>query len=502
VPQIVPGAPVPNPAIGATGDDNAPPAPFDPLSSPQGVVALTHTTGSIAAVAGSVAAAAAAAAAGAAAAAAGGAAAAGASAGAGAAGGNAAGSSGGSSGGPGSVTNIDAEHEEFEDEREGRGDRWRIWRRRWMKWLDEPSLKLIHKSAHASPLFTRIVEDGAYLRAALGVFAGIPTIASAAIAIASLVINGSMFVPPPWYLFLAIAIIGIFDTFAGLIGTAVFVIGALILGAGGDLNHIRMLLGVIIVGYGPALLANAFRAFRKVTSNTGSYWWERLVDLGVLPFIGGWVTASMISTLPALAGVTLAVANHVADFSFFIAIAIAIRVFLEELSGRLFTARLNHLHPTEVVDAHGAARWVSLVLRLGVFIFVTSALMGNDWRVWLGSVLFVAPTLIGFYADKFPNYPWLWRIMPNGIPGLAFTLVVASVTTNLVGAWFGATPDLALWSFGLLPIPMLALSVLHILGREGLPGEERWIKRPRLVWLYRIGGIVMLIVTMKLAGVI
>lgn len=92
--------------------------------------------------------------------------------------------------------------------------------------------------------------------------------------------------------------------------------------------------------------------------------------------------------------------------------------------------------------------------------------------------------------------------MPNGVPGLAFTLVVASVTTQVVAAWFGATPDLVLWSFALLPIPMLLLSVLHILGREGLPDEVRWIKRPGLVWLYRIGGVLMLLLTMKLAGVI
>jgi hypothetical protein len=508
LPQVIPGAPVPNPAIGATGDDNAPPAPFDPLASPQGVVALTQTTGNVAAIAGSVAAAAAAAAAGAAAAgaaaAAGGAAAAGASAGAGAAGGNASGGSGGSGSGgdAGSVANIDAEHEEFEDERRGRGDRWRIWRRRWMTLLDKPSLKLIHWLAKFSPLATRIAEDGAYLRAGAGVFAALPTLASIGLAVASLVINNGLFVTPPWALFLAIAVIGIFDTFAGLLGTATFVIGSLLLGAGGELDHIRMLLGVVIVGYGPALLANAFRAFRKVTQSGSSYWWERLVDLGVLPFIGGWVTASMISTLPALAGVTLAVANHVTDFSLAIAVAIAIRVGLEEFSGRWFTERLNTLHPTEVQDTHGASRWISLVLRLSVFIFVTAALMGNDWRTWLGSLLFVVPTVLGWYSDRFPNYPWLWRLLPNGIPGLAFTLVVASLTTNLVGMIFGSSPELALWSFALLPIAMLALSILHILGRHGLPDEVRWIQRPGLVWLYRIGGIVMLIVTMKLAGVI
>jgi hypothetical protein len=120
----------------------------------------------------------------------------------------------------------------------------------------------------------------------------------------------------------------------------------------------------------------------------------------------------------------------------------------------------------------------------------------------MGSALFVVPTVLGWYSDRFPNYPWLWRILPNGIPGLAFTLVVASATTSLVGVFFGTSPELVLWSFALLPISMLALSVLHMLGRHGEPYEVRLIQRPGLVWLYRIGGIVMLIVTMKLAGVI
>ena len=494
VPEIVPGAPVPNPAIGATGDDNAPPAPFDPLASPEGVVALTQTMGDIAAIAGSVAAAAAAAAAGAAAA---GAAAA---AGGAASGSNSSGGSG--SGDAGSVATVDAGHESYEDRRRGRGDRWKIWRRKWMTILDKPSLRFIDWLAKFSPLATRIVEDGAYLRAATGVFSIIPTIAAIGLGVASLAINNGLFVPPPWQLFLLIAVIGIFDTFAGLLGTTVFVLGSILMGAGTDIDSIRMLLGVVIVGYGPALLANAFRAFRKVSESGGSYWWERLVDLGVLPFIGGWVTASMISALPALAGVTLAVANHVTDFALAIALAIALRVGLEEFVARYFPERLNYLHPTEVRDTYAGSKYVALLVRLSVFIFVTAALMGNDWRVWFGSALFVLPTVIGWFVDRFPNYPWLWRILPTGVPGLAFTLVVASATTSLVGSWFGASPDLVLWSFALLPIPLLGLSILQMLGRHGEPDEVRWIQRPRFVWLYRIGGVVMLFVTMNLAGVI
>ncbi|MFM6939025.1 MAG: hypothetical protein ACKOUD_00140, partial [Rhodoluna sp.] len=131
-----------------------------------------------------------------------------------------------------------------------------------------------------------------------------------------------------------------------------------------------------------------------------------------------------------------------------------------------------------------------------------AALMGNHWQVWVGSALFVLPTMLGWWADRFPNSKWIWRILPQGIPGLAMTLMVATVTANIVSGWFASAHDSALWSFALLPIPMLALSILGLIGREGNEGEVRWIRQPRFVWVYRIGGVVMLIVTMKVAGVI
>ena len=90
----------------------------------------------------------------------------------------------------------------------------------------------------------------------------------------------------------------------------------------------------------------------------------------------------------------------------------------------------------------------------------------------------------------------------SGCSWLAFTLLIASLTTSLVSSWFGAAPDLALWSFALLPIPMLGLSLLGMIGREGNEDEVRWVRRPNYVWVYRIGGIVMLLLTMKVAGVI
>jgi hypothetical protein len=372
--------------------------------------------------------------------------------------------------------------------------------------LDKVSISATLLTAPISPVLSRIVVDGAYLRAAAGTFASLPTIAAAAVAVIALAINGTAVTTPIWQLFLAITLIGIFDAFAGMVGTAVFVLGSLAIhvfaGLPIGMGDIRMMLGVIIVGFGPALLANSFRVFRKVPEKGSFYLWERIVDLGVLPFIGGWVTATMIGTLPALAGMTLSVANHVNDFALAVAAAIVIRVIAEEAVAREFPQRLDTLHPTEGPSTPGIQRWISLGFRLAVFIFVTAALMGNDWRVWFGSALFVLPTMLGWWQDKFPNYKWVWRIMPQGIPGLAFTLLIASITTNIVSGWFDGTPDAALWSFALLPIPMLALGILGLIGREGDEDEVRWIRQPRFVWVYRIGGIVMLLLTMKVAGVI
>ena len=491
IPEINPGEPVANPAIGATGDDNAPPVPFDPLSSPEGVAALTSTLGEVGAVAGAIAAAGAAAAAA-----------------AGAAGGSS-GSSGGSRGAPsggggdaGSIATIDAAHEKYKNRRRGRGDRWKIWSKRWLNFTDKPSIWLAIRSARFSPLFSKILVDGAYLRANLGSFSLLPTLFGAIVAVWSALANTADVAPPQWQWLIVIAVLGVFDAFAGFVSTNLFVVTTLLMHGAIPIEDIRLLLGVVIVGYGPALLANAFRAFRKEPESGDVYWWERIVDFVVLPFIGGWVTASMIGTLPALAGTTLAVANHVNDFAFFVALAIMARVILEEAVARYFPQRLDTLHPTDVDETDPPQKWISIAFRLAVFIFVTAALMGNVWQVWVGSALFILPTIIGFYSDKFKNFPWIWRLIPTGIPGLAFTLLVASLTTSLVGTWFGTSPDLALWSFALLPIPMLFLALLGMFGREGVEDEVRFIQRPQLKWVYRVGGIIMLLVTMNLAGVI
>jgi hypothetical protein len=510
IPDINFGSPVANSAIGATGDDNSASRTFDPLATAESVVAVAKSTTVAVVVMTAVTATAAAAGAVASAAA-----------GAGSIGASSSGAAAGRSGvGPkpaptqntsssgqdtnasdGSIATIDAEVEQFTTVHERAGDRFALFQFRAFNFLDRLSHNLVVLTAKFSPIVSKVFNDGAYLRAMAGSFyLALPV---AGILLGAIPLNGMPFevLPPAWQWLLAIAALGTFDAFSGFLAVSIFVAGSFVAHGYTGVEDVRLMAGVFLIGFGPALITLGFRSIRRHFESSFSYFWERLTDLAIVAFFSSLTVSSMVSTLPALAGKTLSVANHVADFALVIALAITTRVLFEELAARFFPARLDHINPTEVPGTSLLQRSFATTMRLGIFIFVTAAFMGNSWQVWVGSALFILPNVLGWLADRMPNYPWIWRIIPAGVPGLALTLLVASATSTLVHSWLGSKPDFAKWSFVLLPIPMLALSVLGLLGREGNAGEDRPIKRPALRWVYRVGGIVMLLVTMRLAGV-
>ena len=495
LPTLNVGQPVANPAIGATGDDLAPSVPFDPLGTPEAVAQVVKTTATTVAVVSSVAAAAAAAA-GAATSAAGTSSAASSSASVSATGEQSVAEE------DGEIANIDAQVETFTSAHTGWGDRIPIFKLAIFTFLDKFSHDLTVKISKFSPVISKIVNDGAYLRAQLGSLWLVFPLAGALLAAMALAEPATELAPPSWQLFLAISVLGLFDAFSGLLATTIFVIGMIANFGISSVSDVRMMLGVIVMGFGPALISVAFRQIRKHFETGFSYFWDRLVDIAVLLFFTGWTSSAMVATLPALAGKTLSAANHVADFAFFLSLAVVIRILLEELATRSFAQRLDKINPTEVLETSQLQKVLSTLVRLGVFIFVTAAFMGNTWQVWLGSILFILPNIFSWFEDKLPNSPLLWKVIPTGLPGLAFSLVVAGYSSLFLGQWLGDLPDFAQWSFLLLPIPMFLVGVIGLFGREGKNGEERPIKKPRWRYVYRLGGIVMLVLTAQLAGVI
>jgi hypothetical protein len=293
-----------------------------------------------------------------------------------------------------------------------------------------------------------------------------------------------------------------FDAFAGLLATLVYSIGMITMYGISDVSDIRLMLGVLLLGFGPALIGVAFRAIRKQFERSFAYFWDRIVDLAVLTFFVSWSVSAMVATLPALAGRTLVVANHTAEFSIALAIGIGLRILFEELAARGYSKRLDKINPTEVPETSQIQKVISTAMRLFLFIFVTAAFMGNVWQVWVGSIIFILPNILSWFSDRFPNSPLLWKILPQGVPGLALTLIVSSLSAGVITGWLEGNPEYPQYLFMLLPIPVFLIGLLGMFGREGKDGEERPIMQPKWRWVYRIGGIVMLAVTMNLAGVL
>jgi hypothetical protein len=489
----VPVVPEPEPTVpGAQTDENAPSQPYDALATPEGVKAVAEAVGTAVVVAGAVAGAVAA-----------------------AAGGSGGGGSprGGASGGPtestqntdsseGEITTLDAEVESFTTARVSWGDRIPIFRLKALTFLDSFTHNLTVALAKFSPVISKIVNDGAYLRSIFGSMWLAAPITGVALAITALMQPSIELRPPTWELFLVIAVLGMFDAFSGMLATVIYSIGMISIYGISDLSDVRLMLGVLLLGFGPALIGVAFRAIRKQVETSFAYFWDRLADLAVLTFFISWSVSAMVATLPALAGRTLVVANHTAEFSLFLAIAIGVRILLEELAARGFSKRLDTINPTEVPGTSQLQKVISTALRLFIFIFVTAAFMGNVWQVWVGSIIFILPNILGWFSDRFPNSPLLWKILPQGVPALALTLIVSSLSAGVIGGWLEGNPEYPQYLFMLLPIPVFLIGLLGMFGREGRNGEERPIMKPKWRWVYRVGGIVMLALTMNLAGVL
>lgn len=474
-----PTAAVANPAIGASGDDSAPVVAFDPLGSPESIAALSGALVMAVSLAGGVAAAT---------------------------------SRGGSAGSSSEVSASGGEEGAELESLEASEDTLTITRSAWgdkipllstvpLTFLDKWSHDSAIKASKFSPMFAKLMIDGAYLRAMTGSMALILPIATVVLAVVSASDNQGQLLPPPWVLFLAIALIGVFDAFAGFAGAIVFIAMSLISAQEPiQSSDLRMYFGVLFISIGPALLMTAFRALRKDTAPGFIGVWDRATDFVIAPVMAGVSVTTAVTVLPALAGLTLPVANHVAAFGIFVALAAMVRVLLEELATKGFPQRLDTINPSRLEQPSAGQQFVSLLASYGMWVFLTGALSGEVWQVYVGSFFFLLPTILAKFSDNFPNSVVLWRLMPQGMPGLVFTLLVSAASAMIVMAFIGANPAFAAWNMILLPLPLLAISLLGLLGRHGATEDEvRFSQRNPL--LFRLGGVLILVVALRMMDV-
>jgi hypothetical protein len=397
---------------------------------------------------------------------------------------------------------LEASYDELEISRKSWGDRWAFLALPALAFLDRASNRAAVRVAPISPILSKMIVDGAYLRSMVGSLSLLLPLATMALAVVASASNEGQFAPPPWEIFLIMAIIGNFDALAGFLGGLVF-IGATLLGAEetATIGDLRMLFVVLFVVMAPGLLMTAFRPLRKDVERGFGGLWDRATDLAIAPLLAGVSASTAVLLVPSLSGVSHTVSDHVGDFGFFIAISAAARVLLEEIATRGFPQRLDTINPTRIPESPGFQQFMAIAFSYAVWVFLTGALVGNVWQIYVGSFLFLFPSILGKFQDRFPNVVWLWHILPQGLPGLVFALTVASGTTSVVMGILGLNPAFAAWNMVLLPLPLLVLAILGMFARHGrTPDQIRFSQRYPLV--FRIGGVVVFLVALRLMGVL
>ena len=390
----------------------------------------------------------------------------------------------------------------FKDSPPGRGDTFALWSIPLLAFLDKPTRNWTRRTARFSPLLSKLINDGIYLRAILGSVSIIPTIAAVVLAIVGLQQNEGTLLHPPVALFMAIALIGIFDAFAGIVGISVFVLGSLPLVNPMVLEDWRMLAGTMVAGFGPILLARSIRNFRRRPLPGIDGLIARVGDIAFASLMGGWVAGLVFRALPALTGLTVPAANYVSTFQFYATLAIAVRILLEDSAARFFPRRMDELAPDSVPEPPKAQVAISLTLKYMFYVFVASAFMGTGFIVWVAAALFMVPALLEFVKDKLPSSATVWRWLPIGLPGLAMILGLEIVLENALSDALGERDDFSIiFIFALLAL-IISISVLGAIGREGREGEVRFFEKPAMRWLSRLGGLVTFILLVQFTSML
>ena len=334
-----------------------------------------------------------------------------------------------------------------------------------LKWVDSSMNRIASAVDRLSPMLARIADDGAYARTLLGFLWPLLPLMGVALGIAGAINTDFTIMIPALSLVLAIAVLGVIDAFAGLLFVLSFGIAMLLGGGFNSVDSIRGYLGIAVFSFAPVMIAAATRPFRR-SSTDDQPTWNRCVDFVLSSLFGAWAAGSMYGAIPSLTTFKPVHSDRVDLVQVVFIVAIAARWLLENIA-RLYAPSRLRVVEVEVFDETSLAqRLCSHVIRTAVFIFVAVVFIGNNWALWIGGAMFLAPKIIGEFNDSFRNLPTVHKFLPRNLLRVVLMLFVGLWWGNLVNNQFGDSENVLLYTFVLLSIPGITLGTIDWFARE------------------------------------
>lgn len=374
----------------------------------------------------------------------------------------------------------------------GLGDEFGIGKSQFSKKVDFLRHSYISLLAPKSQLLTRVIADSSYLQSIIGIASLILPMAGIALGITVGIENSGApsLIPTSIGLMIAIIVLAIYDSMAGLLASVSYFVVLLVQGRIDSASDIQAILGLSILWFTPILSAAATRPLRRAISEWSA--WERATDILVSAAVTGWAVKSMALAVDGFAKEKTLISAYADQIALIAVGNIVIRYIFEEIAMRFTPARLDFLSPPKIRKQEYQAFLFSLGLKLITFLFFMFGFFGFSWQIFVASAILVIPAFLKYFDSKYPNFPLLFQLIPGGIPSIIFMSYLGLVASLYINSLPLLAEDKSKTILVLASIPSLLVSLLKLFGRSPKPGDVRWYRRNRWKIPYRLFGPVFL----------
>ncbi len=368
----------------------------------------------------------------------------------------------------------------------GKGDLSSTWDNRFTDESDFVFVSLAHRFNRFSPLLTRTIQDGNTVRAMIGSWAALLMPIGLLLGIIAAVNTGGQALPPAWGIVALIMAVAIFDAFAGFIAGFVFFLAALVTGNITNRPEFLTTIGVMVLFFAPALLASAFRPFRRLVRNQDDLW-ERITDYALGTLLTFWVITKMVAAMNGLARLELPITDYGTELALIAAGLLLIRVALEDIAVEQYPMRLRALH-VEIRKPSQSQKVRSLAFKIFVFFIMAAPFVGSTLNLVLGTLLFAIPQITSLSLED--NLPKKKLYLPKGALKTVVLIFVMALASNLIEGAFSSPEAFLKWSFVVMALPGFFLHYLDAI--TDAPMSD-WKTTEKGRKIYRIGGVVIFI---------
>jgi hypothetical protein len=368
----------------------------------------------------------------------------------------------------------------------GWGDRSKTWHAPFTARTDAFFIALSHRFNPISPLLIRTTQDGNTFRAILGSVASLLAPIGLVLGVIAALNTQGQALPPAWTIVAAIMAVAIFDAFAGFIAGAVFFLAVLFTGHITNRPEFLTAIGVMVLFFAPALLASAFRPFRRLVRSQDDLW-ERITDYALGTLLTFWVITKMVAAMNGLARLELPITEYGTELALLAAALLIVRVGLEDVAVEHYPMRLRALH-VEIKPPSHNQKIRSLVFKIFVFFIMAAPFVGSLLNLVLGTILFAIPQITSLSLED--NLPKKKLYLPKGVFKTVVMIFVMALASNMIEGAFSSPEAFLKWSFVVMALPGF---ILHYLDAITDAPKNDWKTSKNGRWVYRIGGVIIFV---------